>query len=491
MGGIQLKAALAAGCACLLAAAQVAAREPGASGYRAYDLAEYTLITRDKAVARELPPQAAQTRALLSQLLARKPRTGGVPNYILYLPRDTWVRYFDDGGNTFAAFVPDRFANYLVLSNREALEELELRYVVRHAYTHLFLHTQFDGVQPWWFDEGLAHLIQRSDIRGTVARIGFAPEASGGWMPIEQLMSYEPPVLTCRTPGYFSVADYPAFFLVYRGLVSDPAFGRQMVQYLKEFSDLRPVDDALQSSFGKTGEELNRAIYTQGQAGLVIRLDIPPLTPVALPPGRELSDEDFTQLVADLMLLTEFKPDRVADIVDRMYRLAPESPRAVALRMRVAARSGDDALLDRLQRMADPHTSDPRLARGAGLALFERLRSQAPMDSAARQRMQESALGYLDRAAMSRVDDAEAIWAYGMLAAEMKRDLPTATRRVQNMSAILPSNPDLTIAMAQLKGAAGAPEERVRLLGDALRFSKSLEQRRWLSSQLQPASVAR
>jgi hypothetical protein len=483
MGGSRIRTAIAAAAAWLVVSS-VGAREPGASGYRAYEFPEYTLITRDKAVARELPPQAAQTRALLAKLLARQPRVTSTPNYIVYLPRDAWVRYFDDGGNSFAAFVPDRFANYLLLSNREALEELELRYAVRHAYTHLFLHTQFEGVQPWWFDEGLANLVQRSDIRGTVARVGFAPAASGGWMRIDELMGYQPPVLTCRTSGYFTVADYPAFFLVYRGLVSDVEFGKQMVQYLQEYNDLRPVDEALKSSFGKSGEELNRAIYTEGQAGRVIRLDIPPLTPVALPPARDLGEDEFRQLLAELMLLTRFKSERVADVMAELYRRSPESPRTVALRMRVAARAHDDALLERLVRMTDPHTSDPLLARGAGLALFERLRSDAPLENAARQRMQDQAFDYLDRAIMSRTDDADAIWAYGMLAAELQRELPTAMRRVQSMNAIMPANADLTIALAQLKGASGAPQDRQRLLADALRYSKSLEQRRWLVNQL-------
>ena len=477
---------MAAAVACLLMSG-ASAREPRASSYQAYEFPDYTLITRDRAVALELPPQAAQTRALLAKLLARQPHAARMPNYIVYLPRDTWVRYFDEGGNSFAAFVPDRFANYLLLSNREALEELELRYAVRHAYTHVFLHTQFEGVQPWWFDEGLANLVERTDIRGTVARVGFAPEVSGGWMPIDELMNYQPPVLTCRTSGYFTIADYPSFFLVYRGLISDPEFGQQMVQYLQEYSDLRPVDEALKSSFGRSGAELNRAIYTEGQAGRVIRLDIPPLTPVALPPAHEVGEDEFRQLLVDLMLLTRFKPERVADVMAEMYRRSPESPRTVALRMRIAARAHDDALLERLVRMTAPHTSDPLLARGAGLALFERLQSDAPLENGARQRMQDQAFDLLDRAAMSRTDDAEAIWAYGMLAAELQRELPTAMRRVQNMNAIMPSNADLTIALAQLKGASGAPGDRLLVLNEALRYSKSLEQRRWLANQLKSA----
>jgi hypothetical protein len=480
---------VAAASVCSLVCAWAFAGEP-ASGYRAYEFPQYTLITRDKTVAQELPSQAAQTEALLAKLLDRKPHVGGVPNFIVYLPRDTWVRYFDDGSNSFAAFVPDRFANYLLLSNREALEELELRYAVRHVYTHLFLHTQFEGVHPWWFDEGLANLVQRSDIRGTVARVGFPPAVTGGWMSIDQLMRFESRIVTCRTSGYFTGADYPAFFLVYRGLVSDPEFGAQMTEYLQQYSDLRPVDEALKSSFGKTGEELNRALYTQGQAGRVIRLEIPPLAPIPLPPARNLSDEEFTQLLANLMLLTEIKPARMQDMVDRLYQRAPDSTNALALRMRLAARAGDDPLLDRLQRMADPHTSDPGLARGAGLALFERLQTATPIAAAVRKRMQDYAFDYLDRAVMSRPDDPEAVWAHAMLAAELQRDLPIALRRVQNMSAILPMNADLTLALASLKGASGAPEEKIRLLHDALRYSRSLEQRRQLSLQLQAAKSA-
>jgi hypothetical protein len=189
-------------------------------------------------------------------------------------------------------------------------------------------------------------------------------------------------------------------------------------------------------------------------------------------------------LLANLMLLTQFKPERLQDVMDEMYRRAPESPRTVAFRMRLAARARDDALLERLLRMTDPHTSDPHLARGAGLALFERLQVGESLPAATRQRLQDHAIDYLDRAGMSRPDDAEVVWAHAMLAAELQRDLPVATRRVRNMSSILPRNADLTIAMAMLKGASGETEEKTRLLADALAYSKSMEQRRWLSSQL-------
>ena len=402
------------------------------------------------------------------------------------------MRYFDDGSNSFAAFVPDRFANYLLLSNREALEELELRYAVRHVYTHLFLHTQFEGVHPWWFDEGLANLVQRSDIRGTVARVGYAPELSGGWMSIDQLLRFESRIVTCRPTGYFTGADYPAFFLVYRGLVSDPEFGAQMTEYLKSTAISPQVDEAVQSSFGKSGEELNRALYTQGQAGRVIRLDIPPLVPVASPRARDLSDEDVTRLLADLMLLTEFKPGRVLEMADRMYRRTPESPNALTLRLRLAVRAGDDDQLDRLQRMADPHTSEPRLARGAGLALFERLQSAVPIAGTARQRMQDIAFDYLDRAAMSRPDDAEVVWAHGILAAELKRDLcqsrnaASAEHERHPADQCGPHHCHGRVERCE-RGDAG---KKIRLLNDALRYSKSLEQRRQLSSQLQSTKGA-
>src|SRR4051812_37655078 len=100
----------------------------------------------------------------------------------------------------------------------------------------------------------------------------------------------------------------------------------------------------------------------------------------------------------------------------------------------------------------EPQTMDTRLARGAGLAAFDRWQLTAagdPMTVAQRERLAIRAFELLDRAIMSRPDDAEAVWAYARLSAALKRDLTNAIRRLRAVRAIWPAEPELAGAMAR------------------------------------------
>jgi hypothetical protein len=83
--------------------------------------------------------------------------------------------------------------------------------------------------------------------------------------------------------------------------------------------------------------------------------------------------------------------------------------------MRIAARDGDDATLDRLVAGVEPGASDAALLRGAGLALFERA------EQTNREELSNKALELLDRAIAARPGDAEAAWAHSKLAAKLRR----------------------------------------------------------------------
>jgi hypothetical protein len=124
MGGSRIRTAIAAAAACLLVSS-VSAREPRASGYQAYEFPDFTLITRDRAVALELPPQAAQTGALLAKLLARQT---ACRHEHAELHRLSSARYLGSilrrrRQQLLRPSCRTASPNYLLLSNREALEE--------------------------------------------------------------------------------------------------------------------------------------------------------------------------------------------------------------------------------------------------------------------------------------------------------------------------------------------------------------------------------
>ena len=188
----------------------------------------------------------------------------------------------------------------------------------------------------------------------------------------------------------------------------------------------------------------------------MLKLPVEPARVVNLPSSRAMGKLESLDLFADMMLAFGFHNDRLSELADAMARASPDSASAVVLRLRAAALNRDDANFERIFRVLEPQTMDTRLARGAGLAAFDRWLPTAAgdwMTAAQRERLAVLAFELLDRAIMSRPDDAEAVWAYARLSAALKRDLTNATRRLQAVRAIWPADPELTDAMARLRQA--------------------------------------
>src|SRR5690349_11337468 len=128
---------------------------PGVAGIKAYELPAYTLVTPDAAAARAATRAAARSDAILGKLLGRTTAGRNAPTFLVIVPKDLWDRYLSPGNGIHGQFVPGPFANYIEVSSTSD----DLEQAVIHEYAHYFLHTQFSGFVPLWFDEGTAHFV--------------------------------------------------------------------------------------------------------------------------------------------------------------------------------------------------------------------------------------------------------------------------------------------------------------------------------------------
>ncbi len=483
---MHLKAALALMVLATVASGGVPA--PDVDGFKAYELPAYTIVTHDEGNARQVPRVAAQIDGVLAKLLNRGALLPSAPTYISFIPDSTWMRYLEPGPGITGEFMAGRFANYLILSN--ARDESWVSTGIFHEYTHWFLHTQFAGVQPLWFDEGLAAFIETAEFRGSEVSLG-EPRIMipAGWLPMEKLlrMDKSSPEYRLRDTSY--VVHRESWAMVHLGLVGDPGkFGKQMFAYLDALNAQQPVDAAVQSSFGMTVDGLGNVVhsymmtsseYTISSGYKVLRLPVDPAPHVKLPAGRAMSELELLEFIADIMLASGFHADKLQEVADAMQRVAPDTASPGTLNMRIAARAGDDARLELLVGSLKPTATSQKFLRGAGLALFER--SGNPV----REDFSIKALELLDRAIMSRPDDVEAIWAYTVLAAHLERDMPIALRRITSARAILPSNPDLAQATALLGTAMDDTVLTKKALADTLRYSKKADMALWARKRME------
>ena len=470
-------------------------REPNVSGLKAYSLPAYTIITHDEGAAGRIAPQIASMERVLATLLKREVRETGTPTYVYLVRGSVWNNYLQPGNGIIGEFVPARFANYLLLGG--IADSAALREAISHEYTHYFLRTQFLGSCPLWFDEGMAKLMQNVRLRPGKAIVGMPPDSyrSSEWLPMKRLLRVNKSSREyLKEPDTFRVHQQ-SWAMVHKGVIDDPAFGAQMFTYLQALVDQHPVDEAVAESFGLSVDELGKKIeaYSYRSTFSAAQIEFDPPAPVALGSGRELVELEALESIANVMFDSGFNAARLAEVIEAAGKRAPNAASVRVLRMRLAARDRDDAALNQYLQDIKPGTAEQALARGAGLALFERVREERPGDPlSTTQRAAWNALAFdlLDQSLAARPDDAEAAWGFGLLAAHLNRTPDLAMRRLERASELMPMNADLAMAKALLCQTNGRSGEMISHLADTARFSSSAEQRAWALARIDAARTA-
>jgi hypothetical protein len=472
-----------------LLAVSARAREPDVGGFRSYSMPGYTIVTHDEKAARQIPTQIAMIDGVLEQLLVGQTRIPGAPTFVIVAPQKLWNDYLQPSAEVVSEFMPGRFVNYMLLVNCRC-DAAFLKRQVYHEYAHLFLHAQFRGILPLWFDEGMAGLVERTEFRGSRAILGQPTTMSPGWMDMDDLLR-----LDRSNPGFRSAVHAARFHdqswaLVHRGIVADREFGQQMFAYLTALDDMKTIDEAVQSSFGKPFAQFSKEhyAYTSKSVFETIWLDVGPAPQVHLVSGREMSQSESIEMLADAMFVSGSKRERILRLINSMQKIAPHSAGVRVLRLRLASRDRDDRVIDFLLEKLERDLADPRVARGVGLALVDRLRDRGPEDpmSAERARhLQERALHLLDVALRATPEDPEAAWAFGIAASDTQQLQGTALQRLLTASETLPMNADIASSLALVYASMGKSEKAGPHLRNVVQFSRSMEQRKWARGQLE------
>jgi hypothetical protein len=474
----------------MLIAAGASAREPDVRGMRVWSQPAYILFSHDAKVARDVVLEADRIERLLSKLLKREIRPTGLPVYIFIARGSVWSRYLQPSERIVGEFVPGRFASYLVLSTPD--NGYSLRHAIYHEYTHLFLHTQYRSGYPLWFDEGMAEVIGATQFEGATATVG-RPEhsISKAWLPMSRLLRIDK-----KSPAYLSdltsAVHEQSWAMVHRGIVDNPEFGAQMFAYLKAVENDVPIDEAVQRSFGMTEGDLGRKIeaYTRQRMFRIGRIQLDQQEPIHVDDGKPVAEIDALEMLARAMFDTGFNPSRLGEVIAAATQRAPGAANVLVLQLRLAIRDRNHREFERLMREIEPQLADFKVARGVGLALFERVREVRPDDTLSagqRLQIQQRALELLDAALRAQPHDPEAVWAFGMLAASTKQMLESALQRLLSASQSVAMNADIAMATALVYESMQLPEQMVSSFADMARFSRSLEQRQWARGRIDEA----
>jgi hypothetical protein len=410
-----------------------------------------------------------------------------VPTYIYVVSNTIWDKYLEPSNVIYSEFVPTRFANY-ILGNALNFN----RWQMYHQYSHLFLRTQLIGAYPLWFDEGLAIMMSRAQYLpgNSVEFRATRDQVEGGWIATDRLVRVDR-----ESPEYLNQSDHGSFtfqslVMVYRGLIADPEFGKQIFAYLLALNNFQSIDDAAQAGFGKSLADVDfmmRAYAGRSFRGYA-KIETGPVAEVPLGAGRELSELDALQSLVNMMLDTGYGSKRVHELLEATERAAPGNLRTALLRLRMSAQRADDAALANQLGSLEGKLSDPKNARLAGLALFDRFAGKdaaSAMTDPKLANIREKSFALLNSSLESQPKDPEAAWAYANLAAGMGRDLDNALLRLAPAIEMLPRNADLAHAAALVFEARQQPKEMIPFLLATARYAHTFEEKRWAKDRLE------
>ena len=469
------------------------AREPDVSGLRAWTFPAYTVVTHDPEAVGWIARRTPIVDQLLMKLLEIEKRPTTTPTYIHVVRKSLWQDYLQGSDAMTSEFVPTRFANYLLIGAPR--DEFSVTGAVAHEYTHHFLHTQLHGGFPLWFDEGLATVVSFTQVRLGIVTIThpYFGESLSRRIPMERLLRVDKSSAEYLNMPTTSGLHEQSWAMVHKGLVDDRQFGSRMFAYLKAVDDGYPIDQAVPEYFKMSVPELDAQIfrYLHQQSFARAEFSYQPRS-VTVGAGREIGEREALEMIATVMLDTGLNAPRLAEVIDAAQKRAPDAASVQVLRMRMAARARDDAALTTLLQALGQETQSAAIARGAGLALFERVRDERAGDwlsPAQRDALSVQALEMLDRSLAANPDDAEAAWSFGVLSARLKRDPDLALRRLQRVSALMPENADLARATYEVNEANGQTAQMIPLLNRIAAFTSSAAERQWAKQHIAAAKV--
>jgi hypothetical protein len=299
-----------------------------------------------------------------------------------------------------------------------------------------------------------------------------------------------------RDPEYvahqLALAFYAqAWLTVHYGMVDNRAFGAQLIHYVGELNRLVPQEEAAKKIFGGDLTSIDQQLREYARkkelgSGLLNIGEVPAPT---ITEGRPLEVVDGIAILADVMLDVGLSPQRIRPLVESLERRDPNKARAAILAARLAQRVDDNAAFDAAVARAEAaltagdweqrrELASVLLANGiAGSFLSSRKSEDTDKD------LKRAMKWYAD--AISRNNqDVETLWGFGTAAIELDQNLDLAEMALVGAHNLQPTNAEIAVSLANLKGKQQKPEEMIPYLRDARRYATNRDTMRWATDTL-------
>jgi hypothetical protein len=485
--------------ACGALATAATAAEPRIGKFMSYEANGFTVITsRSPGQAKQVIEDLGKFRYTLEKSLGRRSTNTAIPTQIVIVSAADWGRYLEPRQNVSGWFQQGAFANYLTM-NGDAERWIAIS-VIFHEYTHYYLASQFAGEYPPWFNEGLAEVMgyakfmDRGELKGMavlqVPMYRLEEARHGDWIPFERMLKvdhYSPEYQSHKLAASFYAQ---AWLTVHYGLVENRPFGRQLIDYLNLLNTLVPQEEAATRAFVDLGaaDKLLRD-YSRNprlSSGAIRLGDLPVVT---LPAPKPVSETDALAIMINLMIETRMAPDRTRPLVEALLRREPKAARSHIFAARLALQDDDPTAFEKAVTQADAALAPDDWLQRRELASvllesntgYRALSARHDEDS---ERDLKRAFKWYAEGLAKTNEDIELLWGFGTAATRLNRDLDLAEKALTLAYKKAPSNANIAISLANLKGRQEDYEGMILYLQDAERFATNIGMRQWATSTL-------
>jgi hypothetical protein len=362
--------------------------------------------------------------------------------------------------------------------------------VIFHEYSHFIVRTQFPGYCPPWFDEGLAELLSTAQFREDrivlkAPRDRLYSLQVGPWIPADAFFrvrhdsrEYQSHQLA---PSFYA----QAWLTMNYAFVVEPAFLRQLVEYVLRLNRGEPEDAAAGAAFQRPLHEVDRDLRAYGSQRVFRDGEILARTDreVIAAPARMLSAAESARELGELAGRMQRPPERVQELFTQARQGLPGDLRTRAgLASALAAKKDGTAAKELLKDISLESVTDATAARALGDAQTAIATMLVPPDKegqfgVADKEWTRAARASYAHALRYRPDDLAAAHGYAYASIELKEDLDDAIAVLERAQKAAPVSWKLALGLAVAHGEKGSTDAAVQQFQQVARLARSPELR--------------
>lgn len=242
--------------------------------------------------------------------------------------------------------------------------------VVFHEYAHQLMNGNLTGRTDPWFEEGFAEYFSSIEVDSKQARVGKIPEMTyrilqqDGMMHVADLLRVQQNSKTYNESG-----DHRSVFYAESSLLVHYLYDLQLVTKLGPYFTVlldqkRPLEDALQQSFGMSSGQLEKALRNYFSSGRYKYYTLPTPADIASSgySSKPLTSLDAAAVIADIHLHSLDYRDKAISELQEIVKAEPKHAGALrGLGYAYLEKADFERAGEYFRRAAEGDSKDPRV----------------------------------------------------------------------------------------------------------------------------------